>query len=518
MKRSWLLIAGLVTLVALLGTTFLFLPSVGARIFLSPDETAVAASVRSFVETKSFSIIDPIFFSTPWAHPRSFVVTENRMVPVGFLGMPALLVIPYRALGGYAFMLFTPLLALLTVIPLLSFTKKWGRLGQLATIVGWMTFPLVILYANRGLFPNLPVICLTIWAAWIIWRSEDHAELVIAGILAGMALLIRPIEAVWVLPWVAYAFIDRERGTKQLQRWNAALYIIVPLFIVCLVGAWIGKETYGQWLISGYQLRDPIINAGAEVTTVAPAASKSWFESWPFGFHPRNVLFNVRAYLMGYLFPWFLLMVGTVLLLWREKTSRRFILLAAYTIGVLSLIYGQALYQDHVRINHVSLANSFLRYLLPVSVFAALSLGWFVSLVRRSFPRYGMVFALIVTTSMGLFGWWTAFARDDEGLIQNRIELLKYTEVRREAASALDPLTIVFSERSDKLFFPIWRAVSPMPTKERLHELLESGKTPVAFFLRTAMPEQIESWRVYGFKLEPVFEAGNETLYRVTIL
>ncbi|MFH1078623.1 MAG: hypothetical protein V1745_05095 [Patescibacteria group bacterium] len=501
------------SVVILLGVGFFMLSVSGGQVFLSPDETAVAVAGRFFAENGSFRILDPLLTGFPWLHPRSFVSTGEALVPVGFLGMPFLMAGIWKLFGDVGFVLFTPLLALSAVIPLWSATKRWGKTGQVATLVGWLTFPSVMLYANRGLFPNLPVLCLAIWASWATSR-KGIAPLVIAGFLTGLAAFIRPTELVWVGVWVGAAyFLTHPLKTTPLRRHARDIAMMAAPFVaVALVGAFLAWSTYDSPFTVGYQLRDPSTEA---VVTTAAASQVSWFESWAFGFHPRNVWHNATSYLVTFLFPWAMLALIGAVVAWKDKAERRWLFVAAWTVGILCCIYGQGIYQDHVKPDAVTLGNSFLRYLLPVSVIAVLALGKVASWIASTMGRAGFALAVLTIALTASLGIWTATVRDDEGLSQDRIELVRYAAIRADAADALDASTVILSDRSDKIFFPVFRAVTPMPTDDRIKTL--SMTTPVAVFIRTLDDVSRTTWADQGFALEPVIDAGNETLYRVTV-
>lgn len=495
--------------VLLCGAAYLILPSVGTTVFLSPDETAVAVAARSQVETGSFATTVELVKTVPWLHPRSFVAQNDRIIPVGFLGMPALISLVVRVAGDTGMALFTPCLVLLTVIPLWSLARAWGRAAQLSVAVAWMTFPTVILYANRGLFPNLPVVCLTVWVVWLLVRFQHLAGYAIAGSLFGLAASIRPTEVPWMMLWCTVAFVVATRGQSTRMRLLRFGSFLIPCMIVTGLMAWVGRETYGSWFSAGYQLRDPAAPSIEVAPTVTPPASV--LETWPFGFHPRNVWFNVKSYLLWYLAPWAVLSVVALGMLWRD-TKRSLVGVAVATAGFLALLYGQGLYQDHVRVQNVSLANSFLRYMLPLVPLAVFGLGYLVSrLVRIS--RVGVAASMTLVIGVVVFGVWTATIRDDEGIMANRTELFRYAAIRAESQELLDPYAVVLSDRSDKIFFPTFVAASPLPSVDRIRTLLTDAHVPVALFIRSVTDEQLDTWRASGVDLAALLTAGNETLY-----
>ncbi len=515
----------LIGLVLLGSLTFLIFPSLGASTFLSPDETANAVVASQIALHGTAIVSDPYIQMLPWAHPRSFVDGVGGIVPVGFLGMSMVLALIQRVLGLGGVLFFTPILALSVLFPLWSWTKSWGKIGQIGTLVGWLTFPTVILYANRGLFANLPVVCLTIWAAWLLWfarQNESKARpyfIAFSGALAGLALVMRPVEVFWIAPAliVSYFIASQEKISLRTMLIHK-IFFVIPFAILLAFSAWFSFHTYGHWLITGYQLRDsiasPVLEAAA--TTTAPvlaASTRSLFSSWPFGFHPHNVWFNSWSYLVVYLLPWFLLGGVAFILALKQKRARLLLALFAWMIVSLSLVYGQALYQDNVRILAVTLANSFLRYLLPLSVIAAFSLGWCASAIDRKIPRFGWIGAVALMLLMSAFGYWTAFSRDNDGLWTNRVELMRYPQIRDAAVHLLPAQTLIVSDRSDKIFFPTFTAVSPLPSIENLQTALTESSAPVAFYIHTQSEDELQAWSAKEIDLQPLFSAGNETLY-----
>lgn len=511
MKYRFLL--PLATVIAVLtAASFLFvLFGVPGNVYLSPDENATAISAQVMADTGSFAIQDPILQAYPWLHPRSFVTFGNALVPVGFLGMPLVTAALLKLTGTAGMALFTPILVLTCLIPLWSAARRWGRPAQVAAVISWLTFPTVLLYANRGLFANLPVVCLAIWSVWFVWKWRSRTASVIAGLLAGLALLLRPTEAIWVLPWILTAYVSRDVKRNELKTHiGHAILFFIPLLAVAAIGAFLAWKTYGSPFVIGYQLRDPSTVAA---TTSAVSQRVSWFESWPFGFHPRNVWFNVSSYLIGFLLPWTAIFVAAGALAWRERKNRLWILCASWTVGILCIVYGQGIYQDTVTPNAATLGNSFLRYILPVSAIAAVSVAWFCGWLSKGLKRYGTGLAILCVFLLAALGIWNATIRDEEGLAQDRIELERYATIRSDASAVLPDDSVVFSDRSDKIFFPLWRAASPMPSADLIRSFASSTGVTVAVFLRTTESSKLGAMTRDGGIPDSVLDAGNESLY-----
>ena len=78
--------------------------------------------------------------------------------------------------------------------------------------------------------------------------------------------------------------------------------------------------TYGAPWLSGYQLRD---NPPPIVQIQSPPVGTSELTFLPYGFHPRNILWNVYWFLLNFLMPWSILLIGAamfpILELWRRR-------------------------------------------------------------------------------------------------------------------------------------------------------------------------------------------------------
>lgn len=503
----------LVGLFVALGMFLLIIPLRVPLVYLSPDETAVAVAAREFGTRASFRLEYQALEAAPWLHPRSWVTHQGAVVPVGFLGLPILAGLVWKIFGELGMLVLTPLLVLAAIFPLWRFLRGLGWYAQVSGVVAWLTFPTVILYANRGLFPNLALVCLMLWSAYLVWDKPGRWSWLASGFLFGLAGAIRPTEILWMAIWIAAAFwAGKAAGDKTLPYRGIALFFFGAAFLP-LAAAFMAWRTYGTPFAIGYWLRDPIVDAASGQAVSRSAGSAP---GWPFGFHPRNVWFNLKGYLFGMLAPWALVSLGAAAIWFRQKRSRLPVFAGAATLVLLSLVYGQAIYQDHVGYNIVSLGNSFLRYLLPVVPFIAASVAVLVGFAAKHLtPLRAKIFALLLAGGLGIFGVWAAVDHDDEGLRQNVEELDRYELVRQSAYAKYGRRAIVVSDRSDKIFFPVMWAVSPMPDDAKLKDLVDNYPEPVLMFDSIFDMDQLGAWYDRGFLLKPVIETKNQRLYEV---
>lgn len=186
-----------------------------------------------------------------------------------------------------------------------------------------------------------------------------------------------------------------------------------------------------------------------------------------------------------------------------------FVALAWTSIFVL-FFYGNGLYQDYFVPNRVSLGNSFLRYTLPLSIVLAIAAGY----VMAKLWKHWSLKALAICLAVGLiaFGQWTATVRDDEGVVAVEQELVRYSQIKNKTLTLQVHMDAILSERSDKIFFPAFMTVSPMPDKQSIKQLIDTGKI-IGLFIRTQDQKGLDEWRAAGLPLSYQFTSGNESLY-----
>ena len=490
------------------------LPRTTTELFASPDETAVMAFAKAWTPGGGFRLphgLTADLAQLASLHPRSMVRQGEWLVPVGFLGMPFVAMLADKVASGFGAYL-TALLVLSSAYPLWQLAKRSNRRVATVTVLLTLSFPTVLLYANRGLFPNLPVVALAIWSVWA-WREigshlksravsgqrsavnavcrPQAANLlaVLAGLTLGLALAIRPTEALWLLPWIVWAIWSGREGRTGLRPYVMAG---VVTFLACLGGLWLAYQTYPSsgWLpVIGYQLRDSLLQAADSSPQAAQPTVKL-----PFGFHPRVMWENTRVYLLSYLAPWMAAAFFGAYLALRKSWNLQatiFLALSGWTAAVLLLVYGSAIYTDNIR-GTVSLGNSFLRYLLPLVPLVAYGAARLIDAVWR-LPRRGHALAVIVTAFFVFYGAAVAWAGDEEGLRNTRRELARYEAIRAKAEERLLPGPTILSARPDQIFATRpFVVVSPLPDKPTLRAILES-KVPVALFHRRLTPEQVEA-------------------------
>lgn len=499
----------------------------------------MAVSIERLRETGTAKVSEPLAPTFPWLHPRSYVAVGEALLPVGFLGWPWWLSQFSRFLPMSILPVLASLLAASGVIPwYLLLRRKFGPFAAWwGTALAW-TFPPVLLYLNRSFFTHVPQLTFAIWALWLLLLSAEKSQpssrkgivmRLVAGLLLGIALSFRPIEAVWLLP----LFYLTHRQFASLT-WQAWIQVVCGTLIGILPLAFAQASTYGRWFRVGYWLRsnpDP----SALVPSAAPAAP--WYLGIaPYGIHPRAIWWNIRSFYVSALWPWLIaVVVGCVYsgFIFIRLTShalvsnlfkRRLIqlvgqkvacLILGFSIGWLLLIYGSGLYTDHIRVGAVTIGNSFLRYTLPFGFIFA----WFVAHFARRVEglRPSRILFSLMGSLLIVAGIYGAFFHDDESLIQTRREVQRYTEIHTATRDYFKPGDVILSDRSDKIFFPTFRAVSPLLMTDQLSTFSAlTTSTSLGLFSRPLSFGERDAWRRMGYDVRELQIFGRERLYRLT--
>ena len=513
---------------ALLGAALLslyaYLPSAGLTVYASPDETAMAVAAREIGAHFHAYLSEPLAVAFPWLHPRSWVSQDGKITTVGFIGWPMIASVFWKIFGDRSLPWIGGLLILSAAYPFYRLLRR--RFEPLAAFLGTLvafTYPAMILYANRGLFPNAPVLACGLWTLWLIDRLRSNPKTGVAswialGLLVSATTIIRPVELVWILPWWIWTGWGMKAARKQ---WIAAILsffvLLIPVFIL-------QHQASGHWWSFGYLLKDNIVPS-ASASVVPSVASRPWW--LPFGFHPRNILFNMRSFLLGLVWPWMLAIglafIASVLALKRRLFDVRQsapILIAAWTVLILLLVYGNGKYADNIQPDAVTIGNSFLRYLLPL----ALIVGWSVAYLSRYIRRLrvrplraaALSILILFSVALAVQGVLSATVNDAEGLATTRGELIRYAAFREEAKQWLNPSQTVFSDRSDKIFFPAFRAVSPMPPLNDVATFIRNENATSGLFIRPMAQSDKDAWRSAGVDVSAVGASGREQLYLLT--
>jgi hypothetical protein len=340
---------------------------------------------------------------------------ESVIVPVGFLGVPWFLAQLLRVLPVASLAWVGAVFAASAVWPLFGLLRR--RVSFFAALWGSAlacSAPAFLYYANRGLFAQVPQVSLGLWLAWsleklarepMLARQARFGLAIASGVLASLVFFFRPIEVLWMLPWFVWVGWGVRPSRAEVACASAGmLAIAIPIL-------WMTAHTYGSPWAVGYWMRE-VLPASAAALSGPPSAAPWFLRYFPYGFHPRHMLQNVRLFGFGLLWPWGLfLTVAGAAGIWRAWRQRErallvFFALVGWTLAVLLTVYGSGWYLDNIQVGAITMGNSFIRYLLPVGVIGAMGTAWLVDRLPHVSSVRALLIAMVVVLSG--FGVWLA--------------------------------------------------------------------------------------------------------------
>jgi hypothetical protein len=501
-------------------------------IWNSPDETAVAFFARSIVKLGHLWVFEPTnLFGSGNVHPRSIISIDSNLVPASFVGAIYYFAALFKMMGSAAFALGTPLATCFASLAVFFALRRLfdSRTAIFGQILFWAN-PAVWYFTSRGLFPNmlfvdcaiigLAFLLLRPWKAFAAGRGNPLLELAIDDIIGlaflGAAMLIRPVEFIWLGPVLAVlAFRARRRLKWYRILWGLVIVALSlgPLFMV-------NAELYGSVWNFGYTVGAD--SPGISVPAVGVSSNLPAYISaprpfiLPFGFHPRLAFMNALDYIL--LFAWWLPLLALVgFAVTKNRIFRRqWSWAILWTAGVLVVYYGSGVFTDS-SVSQWTIASSYLRYFLPASILlvplAAAGLARLSEKLRFIAP---LGLAAVVALSA-----WTVYFRSAESLIPMVGTLRHYAEVKAAALKEVGESDIIITERSDKIFFPDRRVIIGFRDKQTLDEIPRLVNRLKVYYYgitiaESELPAINKELHDRKLQLGRIMSFGNETLYGIT--
>ncbi|NQV90352.1 hypothetical protein HQ487_02995 [Candidatus Uhrbacteria bacterium] len=516
---------GLIALLFLVGSLVLMNP---AYVFVSPDETANGF----FAERVAQTLIpqgeqNDLLQSFDRLHPRSTLVLEGRVVPGSFLGLPVLYGFFVMILGSKVLWFLTPLL---TIIAAFAWKKLIARFTS--DLVGALAFALFLLhpaiwyYTARGLMHNVLFLDLLVLGAWLwvnrpIGRGKTPSiwNELFAGLLIGLTFFVRTSEALWMTGALLLAGLIWWR-TISWGRLRAGMFgLTVGIALLLLMNT----LTYGSAFTTGYTI------GSTPVIDIPITDSIDSVALLPFGFHPMNAWRHFLAYGVT-MFWWIsLLALPGFFLLLAQKAHRRtlrFVVALATGISIwLVFMYGSWEIHDNPDPTQITMANSYVRYWLPMYVCAtpmvAMTIRWVSSRGRSTLTR-GLIIATFLLAVIGL-NVNATFLQGQDGLLKMRAEVLRGAEIQESVLRYTEVTSVIIVDRADKLFFPhrsVWYPLRDEATYEAMPALVEESGL---YYYGITFPEEDLTYlnesrlKRMNLGIERIETYDEESLYRISI-
>lgn len=527
----------------------------GIPLFNSPDETANYFFSKLFAEKGTLTFHEPLLSaSSGYLHPRSMTAVGDDVAPVSFLGLPVIYGFLAKVFGVNAIPFFTPAIASISALFFFLLVRNvWSMQAALPAMILFLLHPAYLYNANRAmlhnvLFVDLLIIGCALASQMVRMRKSAGALCMafLAGIALGGSLWVRFSESIWILgllPVLGIAFY------RKLRIGIVAAFLAglaVPLILMAQYNALV----YGNPLLFGYQT--PVIPQAVQqieqsasiiqsLMHLDGAAAKTQIVALlvslksallPFGINPHLFKKTFLDYAVFFFLPFSILAAGGLFFFFwrgvvqivRERSASRLFLLASYAaMGAwLIVFYGSWVFHDNLD-KEVTIGTSYIRYWLPITIYSLPMVGELIAfLLERCRGHVHRAFLAACIVCLALLSFGQVFTGSTESITAMASSLASYHGKRQFIADTTPQDSVLFSARSDKIFFPT-RRVAEQTSDFRELELVKGmyGRAPIYYYglwsQQDASTVSKKYFEPYGFSLVFVADADSrEHLYKVT--
>lgn len=489
MKSSLLLLLGLIFIV-----TVQSLARLPNDKYASPDETANAFFTKEFIDHGRLAFTGPGQDWPAWAHPRSFAVKGNQLVPASFLGLPVYYGIIGKLFGSSTIPWLAGLIALGGIISFYNLQKVFfsTRIAQLSTLL-LVVQPAYVFYISRPYWHNGSFVSLLVIAALLFSQAILKPSIVRyfgAGLGLGFALAFRTSEILWLAPILVAIGLIVKRTIKRI----ILPYFFIGLLVPIIPVAYFQYQTFHQTVLGAYGvLGDSTFSQPGN-----SVFSKILQFIIPWGLHPIQAVSKFWQFSIGMMFPTVGLgLLGALTFIKQKnlkKSLRWWYVVFLSTISLwLLLYYGSFSFTEYVFDPDANLlGSSYLRYWLPLYLFYIPLAVFFIFHISKKLPQkveHGfqvMVFSIIILSSLSI-----VFADPNYGLVVTRNTIAKEYKTKFNAIMLAVPKNgIILAGPDDKIYWPERQAIGysygPMPDW-LIRELSGLIKYPEVYFV-TPLP------------------------------
>lgn len=535
-ENNYKYILAALAVVFFLGSIFLF----QHKLYISPDETSNAFFVKSFAKNKTFQVEDKSNQLFDQAiHPRSIKVFENNLVPGSFTGLPFLYGIIVFIFGNWLLPFITPIIAVIAIFCWNKLLQKWfsKEVAFVGTVVS-LFHPALWYYSVRGLMHNVLFVSLLIVSIYIFFerpigyhlqRCKDrigrlhkwqkNIDLVFVGALLALTLFVRLSETYWVLALIIL-FVAVEWKKIKIK----GLVIFVLAFVLSTIPfLLINNATYGSPFLTGYNL--PQVSSLVQQDEVMGVTSSIIF---PFGIHLKTATNHIVDYAIS-LFWWLsiLAVLGLPIFLSQKKNKRNhrnyFYVFFALSIW-LGFWYGSWTFFDNPDKSQITIANSYIRYWLPIFImstpFIASTIIWVSNKTKTAFAKKSVIatfLIFIIGMSINI-----VFFTGQDSLKNVSTVLSESAEIKKDILSITEPKSIIIVDRADKLFFPDRRVIVPLRSERTFLLMPEIVKTVPLYYYGITFPQIDLDYLnnvqlISGLKIKKLKTYKEESLYKIDL-
>lgn len=460
-------------------TTLQGVGSVGYAIFNWPDEMANYFFIDKFIDTSAFLHAEPLNSLTANVfHARSINVLGDNLVPVGFLGILIIFGFIGKIITIYGVTLLTPLFAIIGALAFRGIIRQVfsQKIADISTLL-LLTLGSYWYYASLVMLPTILFVSLLLVGIYFYLRQGQTVILkwqiffsLISGLFIGLALITRPVEFIWVGIILLVTFIFY----RQKVRWYQICLFLFSLLIPFSLMLAYNQATYGNVLSVGYlrfqHSTNLIEQMPSEFTISKQSTTLAYLQAifLPFGFHPKLMVLNFYKYFLKFLWPYVILFLGGLILLWRNKRKKRiekkekiFVLIGFCISAWLVIYYGNWLLADKLVLAQNTISSSYVRYWLPINIIILPIIAYLIVELNNLKLSKKIITSIQISliVILILFSANLVYRTPGDGFIAQHQTIARYYEQAKLVQSIVPADAIIIVDRADKLFFPKYRVI-----------------------------------------------------------
>ncbi len=539
---------------------YLIIPMTSPNIYVSPDETANHFFAQQFISSRRLWYTETLNLDAfDRIHPRSTESSGGIVVPSGFFGISLVYGVIGIATHPLVIHILTACIALLASWILYTIVAKF--FNQRTAYLSWVLLlmhPAWWYYASRPWHHSILFVSLLLCSAGCVLirplftygrassisRSMDD---IASCLFFFLSILIRPSELLWLVPTLLTLYWLVEYETRRTIR-----LLLASAFFVALAVAGITYNIFSFSVVS------------SSISSLQQTDSSFVHRIFPNGISLLSIFRNVFWYfgIKVWMFTVFLL-VGCFVVIKENRSSymklfqsitnsqtyqftrramkspqsifafgphaetrlnyetthiARYLVFFVMSSIILLVWYGSWRIVDNPDGQYITLANSYMRYWLPIFVmsipFVAIGMQRVSELLHY---KHALSFLLVI---MFVFSTYMVMSGRD-GIPNVIAQIRENYVIHKKVLAIVEENAVIITNRHDKLFFPVRRVMFPLDdpgTFESMNVL--KSVVPLYVYDVKMSDDAQELYRAqlkdFGFTMKNVAEFDNEVLYALT--
>jgi len=431
--------------------------------FNTPDE------VMNFYFTNLFADENKMYYSEPYnllangfIFPRWAKPIADKITPGTFQGIILIYGSLAKIFSKFIIPFLTPLFAVIGALFFYGIIKLiFNKKIALISFILMLTFPAYIYYSSRVMFHNILFFSLLLGGLYFLLKlfyvkKNKYIYSVLAGLFFGLSLITRTSEIVWVFLLVLIFLLFNFKNLKSYYKY---LIIIFIIFILCFAPVLINnKNLYGSYFATGYSL---VVSENFEEISHTEQIGLVQSILLPFGFHPRVIItYSFYRYFVKLFWLYIILfLIGLAIFfkIKRNKLQNMYFCFLFLVSCFLIIYYGSWFFRDSLDLNLVSMGSSYVRYFLPIYIFAMLFIGLLLIKIWELNYKFKLnkIFVIFVFCFLFFVSCFVVYFKNSESLVQINKNLLKYRTQAQDILNKTGPDDIILTDISnDKVIFP----------------------------------------------------------------